>query len=162
MLLKNNIKEILIKLGKEKFFDELREGRLGEGLMKQINNDGQVNIEALFNWVFFVENALKFIFRGKKYFNKIILSQNIDNYFLFKLGKVKEQKSIGFIFSLFELGNKECHIIEFFIQQNSLEQIFSKFIANQRITYKQIDNNFESNDEEGIIIDDELINTLIE
>ena len=158
----NNIKEILIKLGKEKFFDELREGRLGEGLIKQINNDGQVNIEALFNWVFFVENALKFIFRGKKYFNKIILSQNIDNYFLFKLGKVKEQKSIGFIFSLFELGNKECHIIEFFIQQNSLEQIFSKFIANQRITYKQIDNNFESNDEEGIIIDDELINTLIE
>ncbi len=157
-----NIKEILVRLGKENFFDELKEGRLGERLIKNININGEVSIGAVLNWVFFVENALKFIIRGKEYFNKIVLSEHIENNFLFKLEKGKEQKSIGFFFGLFEEGKDECHITEYSIQQTSLEQIFNAFAANQGKTDKQIDNNIKSDDEKkGLVIDDDLINNLI-
>ena len=159
---KNNIKEILVRLGKENFYDELKEGRLGERLIKNININEEVHIGAVLNWVFFVENALKFIIRGKEYFNKIVLSEHIENNFLFKLEKGKEQKSIGFFFGLFEEGKDECHVTEYSIQQTSLEQIFNAFAANQGKTGKQIDNNIKSDDEKkGLVIDDDLVNNLI-
>jgi ATP-binding cassette subfamily A (ABC1) protein 3 len=159
---KNNIKEILVRLGKENFYDELKEGRLGERLIKNININEEVNIGAVLNWVFFVENALKFIIRGKEYFNKIVLSEHIENNFLFKLEKGKEQKSIGFFFGLFEEGKDECHVTEYSIQQTSLEQIFNAFAANQGKTGQQIDNNIKSDDEKkGLVIDDDLVNNLI-
>ena len=159
---KNNIKEILVRLGKENFYDELKEGRLGERLIKNININEEVHIGAVLNWVFFVENALKFIIRGKEYFNKIVLSEHIENNFLFKLEKGKEQKSIGFFFGLFEEGKDECHVTEYSIQQTSLEQIFNAFAANQGKTGQQIDNNIKSDDEKkGLVIDDDLVNNLI-
>ena len=157
----DNLRELLVILKKENYFDELKEGRLGERLKKAITLNGEVNIGALLNWLFFVENALKFIIRGKEYFSKIVLSEHIENNFLFKLKKGKEQKSIGFFFGLFEEGKDECHITEYSIQQTSLEQIFNKFAANQGKAKKDIENIGIEDENKGIVVDDNLVNSLV-
>ena len=157
----DNLRDLLVILGKENYFDELTDGRLGERLKKAIIINGEVNIGVLLNWLFFVENALKFIIKGKEYFNQIILSEHIENNFLFKLQKGKEAKSIGFFFGLFEEGKDECHVTEYSIQQTSLEQIFNKFAANQGKTKKDIENINIDDEKKGIIIDDNLLNSLI-
>jgi len=127
----DNLSDILNNLEKKNYFDELRVGRLGERLKKNIDHNGDIHIGTLLNWLFFVENALKFITHGKEYFSQIILSEHIENNFIFKLLKGKEQKSIGFFFGLFEQKKEECHITEYSIQQTSLEQIFNQFAQNQ-------------------------------
>ena len=157
----DNLRDLLVVLGKENYFDELKEGRLGERLKKSITLNGEVNIGALLNWLFFVENALKFIIRGKEYFSHIILSEFIENNFLFKLQKGNEQKSIGFFFGLFEEGKDECHVTEYSIQQTSLEQIFNKFAQKQGKSQKDIENIDVDDEKKGIIIDDNLVNSLV-
>ena len=156
----DNLREILSILGKDNYFDELKEGRFGERLKKAINLNGEINIGVLLNWIFFVENALKFIIKGKEYFSQIVLSEHIENNFLFKLKKGKEQKSIGFFFGLFEEAKDECHITEYSIQQTSLEQIFNKFAANQGKAQKDLENINIDDEKKGIIIDDNLVNSL--
>ena len=61
----------------------------------------------------------------------IILTEHIDNNFLFKMKKNNDTKSIGFFFGLFESNKEKCFVTEYSIQQTSLEQIFNKFAANQ-------------------------------
>ena len=57
----------------------------------------------------------------------------MDNNFLFKMKKLEnENKSIGFLFGLFETHKDECFITEYSIDQTSLEQIFNKFAQNQK------------------------------
>ena len=156
-----NINEILNTLGKSNYIDELKHGRLGERIIKNITINESINIGVLLNWLFFVENALKFIKTGKNYFEEIILSEHIENNFLFKLKKGNETKSIGFFFGLFDSRKEDCYITEYSMQKTSLEQIFNKFAANQgRIA---IDFNLEENQNEkkGIFIDDDLLNKLI-
>jgi len=155
-----NINEILEKLGKQCYSDELRPGRLGERLQKTLNINGSVNIGILLNWLFFVENALKFIKIGKKYFSEIILSEHIENNFLFRLKKGNETKSIGFFFGLFDGSKEECNITEYTIQQTSLEQIFNKFASNQGVIVDDVHIDDEVNEKKGIYIDDELLSNL--
>ena len=157
---RSNINQILTSLNKENFIDELRPGRLGERLQKTININGEINIGVLLNWVFFVENALKFIQVGKQYFQQIILSEHIENNFLFRLKKGNETKSIGFFFGLFEEKKDECHVTEYSIQQTSLEQIFNKFAAYQGQKV-EIDKEILKKENKGIIVDDELLSKLI-
>ena len=88
---------------------------------------------------FFVENEIKFIQKGKDYFEEIILAEQIENNFLFKMKKGNNTKSIGFFFGLFEESKEECHITEYSIQQTSLEQIFNKFAAIQGKVNKEIE-----------------------
>ena len=156
-----NINNILNTLGKSNYKDELKFGRLGERIIKNININQSINIGVLLNWLFFVENALKFIKAGQNYFDEIILLEHIENNFLFKLKKGNNVKSIGFFFGLFESKKNECNITEYSIQKTSLEQIFNKFAAYQRKNIfddKIIDGQNEKN---GIIIDDNLFNKLI-
>ena len=62
----------------------------------------------------------------------------MDNSFLFKMKKKEENnKSIGYLFGLFETHKEECHITEYSIQQTSLEQIFNKFAENQGSQLKE-------------------------
>ena len=62
----------------------------------------------------------------------IIIEENMDNSFLFKMKKKKENnKSIGYLFGLFETHKEECYVTEYSIQPTSLEQIFNKFAENQ-------------------------------
>ena len=158
----DNIKEILEKMNKKNYFDELKEGHLGERLMRELDLNGNTNIETLLNWIFFVENALKFIIKGKQYFDEIIISEHIENNFLFKMKKEHSDKSIGFFFGLFEESKESCFVTEYSIQKTSLEQIFNKFAANQGKTKEQVDDKQSDVEEsKNIIVDDNLINRLI-
>ena len=151
---------IKYKFGKENYYEELKPGRLGERVKKAMNINGNINIGILLNWLFFVENALKFIKAGKNYFSEIILSEHIENNFLFRLKKGKETKSIGFFFGLFDGSKEGCNITEYTIQQTSLEQIFNKFASNQGVIVDDININDDINEKKGIYIDDELLNNL--
>ena len=157
-----NINNILNTLGKPNYIDELKFGRLGERIVKNLNIKESINIGVLLNWIFFVENALKFIKVGKDYFEEIFLSEHIENNFLFKLKKGNNAKSIGFFFGLFDLKKNECNITEYSIQKTSLEQIFNKFAANQRKNIFDIKIDDCHYEKKGIFIDDNLFNKLID
>ena len=158
----NNLSDVLNTLEKSNYLDELNPDRLGERIKKAMDINGYINIGVLLNWIFFVENALKFIKTGKQYFPEIILSEHIENNFLFKLRKGIETKSIGFFFGLFEESKEECHVTEYSIQQTSLEQIFNKFAANQGKIITNYDNDDIINQQtKGIIVDDNLLSKFI-
>jgi ATP-binding cassette subfamily A (ABC1) protein 3 len=128
---RENIRNILIKLNKAKYIDELKENRLGKKIIKDIELNGKIQLITLLNWIFFVQNAFKFIQNAKNYFEEIYLSEHIENNFLFKMKKGPHTKSIGFFFGLFEKHKEECFITEYSIQPTSLEQIFNKFAKEQ-------------------------------
>ena len=65
------------------------------------------------------------------HFKEVILSEFIENNFLFKMKKGENTKSIGFFFGLFEQHKEECFVTEYSIQPTSLEQIFNKFAEAQ-------------------------------
>ena len=133
-----NINNILELINKKNYLDEIREGRLGQKLMRDMEKSNGISINALLNWIFFVQNAIKLIQYGKDNFSKIIVEENMDNNFLFKMKKKEENnKSIGYLFGLFETHKEECHITEYSIQQTSLEQIFNKFAENQGSQLKE-------------------------
>ena len=110
-----------------------------------------------------MENAIKFIIKGKQYFDEIIISEHIENNFLFKMKKEHSDKSIGFFFGLFEESKESCFVTEYSIQKTSLEQIFNKFAASQGKTKQQMEDNNSINEEQGknIIVDDDLISKLL-
>ena len=95
-------------------------------------NKGDISVHHLLSWIFYIENAIKFIEYGRNYFKKVIVEENMDNNFLFKMKKLENNnKSIGFLFGLFEIHKEECFITEYSIQQTSLEQIFNQFAQSQ-------------------------------
>ena len=146
----------------------MQENRLGKKIIKDIELNGKIQLITLLNWIFFVQNAFKFIQNAKNYFEEIYLSEHIENNFLFKMKKGPNTKSIGFFFGLFEKHKEECFVTEYSIQSTSLEQIFNKFakaqIAEQntdkknknKIEIKQVD---EVKNE--ILVTDELIQKII-
>ena len=156
--MEKNIAEVLNVLERKFYLDELNEKRLGHRIKREMDLNCNVTIGELLNWIFFVENALKFIKKGKEYFEEIILAENIENNFLFKMKKGQNTKSIGFFFGLFEESKEKFFITEYSIQQTSLEQIFNKFAANQDKAIRQMDtnNNFEENSV-NIKVDDILL-----
>ena len=158
----NNINEILNKIERKFYLDELKEGRLGQRIIRDIKLNGNINIRVLLSWVFFVENAIKFIMKGKNHFEEIILPEYIENNFLFKMKKGKNNNSIGFFFGLYEESKEECFITEYSIQQTSLEQIFNKFSLNQGKNKNVIENiNQEGDKNNYIIINDALVDKLV-
>ena len=88
-------------------------------------------------------------------FSKIIVEENMDNNFLFKMKKKEENnKSIGYLFGLFEIHKEECYVTEYSIQQTSLEQIFNKFAENQGSQLKErMSTIVEPGDVENIAMD---------
>jgi len=129
---KGNVQDVLNLINKPNYYDEIRKGRLGEKLSRDMEKGNGISIHALLNWIFYIENAFKFVEYGSKNFKKIIVEENMDNNFLFKMKKLeKDNKSIGFLFGLFEIHKEECFITEYSIQQTSLEQIFNQFAQNQ-------------------------------
>ena len=161
MVTEENISEILESLGKKYYMEELKDGRLGERINREINLNGNVPIGTLLNWIFFVENALKFIEKGTNYFEEIILSEHIENNFLFKMKKENNDKSIGFFFGLFEEYKEKYFVTEYSIQQTSLEQIFNKFASNQGKSQIEIEaNNNVDEEKKNIVIDEILLSKL--
>ena len=94
------------------------------------------------------------------HFKEVILSEFIENNFLFKIKKSADLKSIGFLFTILEKEKEECEITEYSIQQTSLEQIFNKFAENQGKTEEDIKNTVKV--DTNIIINNELVNDLIQ
>ena len=156
-----NIKETLIKCGKENFIYELQKGRLGEKLVRTIQLNGKLKVSQLLSWIYYNENALQLIKIAKEYFPEVILTEFIGNNFLFKLKKNENSKSIGFLFGLFESAKDKCNITEYSIQQTSLEQIFNMFAVEQGKDRSNPIVNLDEEKKTEIIIDDQLIQNLI-
>ena len=123
----DNIETVLTKLGENNFIKELSKGRFGAKLIRDIEINNGIPIRTLISWTFFVKNALKFIKNADQFFETIILTEYIDNHFLFKMKKNNQTRSIGFFFGLFESNKDICYVTEYSIHQTSLEQIFYKF-----------------------------------
>ena len=153
----SNIEEILIKLNKSNYIKELKKGRFGSRLIRDIEMNKSISIRALISWTFFVNNTLSFIKNAQPYFENIILSEYIDNNFLFKMKKNSNTKTIGFFFGLFEKNKDKFYVTEYSIQQTSLEQIFNMFEGQQRKKYQKE----EEEEKEEILINDEIYNSLI-
>ena len=153
---KDNLKEVLDKCNKGGFYEEFAKGKVGEKINLELEIKGRLKIRQLASWIFFVTNSLKLIQKAKENFEEIILTEFIDNNFLFKIKKSQNSKSIGFLFGLFENLRNECHVTEYSIQQTSLEQIFNQFAARQG---KKDDQEIEKKTE--IIIDDNLLKRLL-
>ena len=151
---RDNVNEILNKIERKYYIDELKEDRLGQRIVRDMELNGNINIRILLSWIFFVENAIKFIMKGKNYFEEIILPEYIENNFLFKMKKSKANKSIGFFFGLYEESKEECFITEYSIQQTSLEQIFNKFSLEQENKEEEENNNY-------VLINDSIFNKLV-
>ena len=159
-----NINDILTGLNEKNFINELKPGRLGSKIIRDIKINNSIPIRTLISWIFFVRNALFFIKSAIKYFEEIILVEYIDNNFLFKMKKNQNTKSIGFFFGLFESNKNQFSVTEYSIHQTSLEQIFNmfelKFKSNKSINRKNNDIKEEENNHE-IIINNELYNLLL-
>ena len=150
-------------LNKKYYLDELKEGRLGERIKREMTLNDNVPISTLLNWVFLVENALKFIETGKNYFEEIYLSEHIENNFLFKMKKENSDKTIGFFFGIYEQRKEKYFVTVYSIQQTSLEQIFNKFATNQGKNRKkdELEENVEfKEDKKNILVDGILISKL--
>jgi ABC-type multidrug transport system ATPase subunit len=129
---RENLSEILGLIGRENYQNEVSEGRLGAKLLRDIDKNNGLNIRAVIHWIFYVENAVKFASAGYDNFAKIIIKENMDNNFLFKMKKKhNEVKSIGYLFGLYETHKEKCFVTEYSIQQTSLEQIFNQFSQQQ-------------------------------
>ena len=132
---RDNLSEILGLINRQSYEGEIKEGRLGAKLLRDMEKNNGISISNLINWIFYCENAIKFVKFGYDNFANIIIKENMDNNFLFKMKKKqKGGKSIGYLFGLYETHKDACFITEYSIQQTSLEQIFNQFSQNQMST----------------------------
>ena len=152
-------KDILKRINKEKYCKYLEKEGIGRKIYHEITVNGDINLQALINWSRYVKCAMKMIKVVLPHFKEVILSEFIENNFLFKIKKSSDSKSIGFLFTLLEKEKEACEITEYSIQQTSLEQIFNKFAENQGKTEEDIKNSEKV--ENDIHIDDKLVNDLI-
>ena len=151
-------KKILKKIRKEKYCEYLNSESIGRKIYHEIIQSGNTSIQTLINWTRYVTCSMKMIGVVLPHFNEVILSEFIENNFLFKIKKSKNSKTIGFLFSLLEAQKESCEITEYSIQQTSLEQIFNKFAENQGKTEEDIKNEKEVNND--IIINSSLVKDL--
>ena len=154
----NEAKKILKKIRKEKYCEYLNNESIGRKIYTEIIQSGNTSIQTLINWTRYVTCSMKMIGVVLPHFTEIILSEFIENNFLFKIKKDKNSKTIGFLFSLLEAQKESCEITEYSIQQTSLEQIFNKFAENQGKTEEDIKNEKEVNND--ILINSSLVKDL--
>ena len=158
----DNVLDILQKLGREKYYNELNEQRIGRKVLREMIQTQNMNIFVLCAWIYYVNYTMKIIKEVKQYFDEIILTEFIENNFLFKIKKTPESKSIGFLFGLIEKVKDNCNITEYSIQPTSLEQIFNMFAAGQgRSEEEKGEKEDNFNEKVEIPITDELLGDLI-
>ena len=133
-------KEILKKMGYESYGKHLCKDSVGKNIYNEITISGNTSITTLISWTKYVYNSMKMIKVVLPHFKEVILTEFIENNYLFKMKKEENSKSIGFLFTLLEKDKEKCEITEYSIQQTSLEQIFNKFAENQGKTEEDIKN----------------------
>jgi ATP-binding cassette subfamily A (ABC1) protein 3 len=151
-------KDILKKIKKANYIKYIEKEGIGRKIFHEITVNGDINLQALINWTRYVTCAMKMIKVVLPHFNEVILSEFIENNFLFKIKKSNNSKSIGFLFTLLEKEKEPCEITEYSIQQTSLEQIFNKFAENQGKTEEDIKNTEKV--ETDIKIDEKIVSDL--
>ena len=113
-----NVENVLEQINKKNYKDLIQEGKLGYKLKRYMNKLNGISINYLLSWIFYIQNAIKFINSGKNNFEEIIIEENMENSFLFKMKKKNENnKSIGFLFGLFETYKDECFITEYSLKE---------------------------------------------
>ena len=141
LITRDEVATVLEKLGKKDYMEEISEERIGNHIEKELKVNEHVQVCSVVNWTHYVTCAMKMIKKVKEHFNDVILSEHIENNFLFKVTKEEgKNKSIGFLFGLIEENKQNNQITEYSIQQTSLEQIFNKFAANQGKTEEELAN----------------------
>jgi len=155
----DEVKDILKRINKNNYIKYLEKEGVGRKVYHEVIVNGDITLQALINWSRYVTCAMKMIKVVLPHFNEVILSEFIENNFLFKIKKSSNSKSIGFLFTLLEKEKEKCEITEYSIQQTSLEQIFNKFAENQGKTEEDIKNTEKVDN--NIKIDDNLVNDLI-
>ena len=81
-----NVNSLLTQLKYDNYINELQPGRFGSKINRDMIIRKGIPISSLISWVFYVKNALRFISSSKSYFEEIILTEHIDNNFLFTCG----------------------------------------------------------------------------
>ncbi len=155
---KENAEEILTKIGRGKYYEQLDDKKIGRQILREMIQTENMNIFVLCAWTHYVCQAMKVIRQVKEHFEDIILTEFIENNFLFKIKKTPDSKSIGFLFGLVEKLRDKCFITEYSIQPTSLEQIFNMFAADQG---KDKDDKDYFDEKVEINIDDGILNDLI-
>jgi len=141
----------------EKYFGQIKKDLLGGKILEELELRGYIPFEKILLWIYYVKNALGIMKIILQYFNEIYCIDYRENNFVFKIkrNKVKGEKSIGFLFGLFEKNKIKYNIGQYFLRLSSLEQIFNNF-AQENESNKCLEN---SNIIE-IPITQDLINTL--
>ena len=119
------------RINKNNYCKYLKKEGVGRKIYREVIVNGDITLQALINWTRYVTCVMKMIKVVLPHFNEVILSEFIENNFLFKIKKSINSKSIGFLFTLLEKEKDACEITEYSIQQTTLEQIFNKFAENQ-------------------------------
>ena len=136
----NTVNEYLEKMGKGNLIKHLNKDSIGRKLYLEMEITDSINFFSLISWIHYIENCTKMIKNVLDNFEEVILTEFIENNFLFKVKKSEtKSKTIGFLFALLEETKEECNITEYSIQQTSLEQIFNQFAKNQGKTEKEIE-----------------------
>ena len=140
------IKDFLCKINKGSLSYELNKGQNGLAY-KLLRDKTKINMRKIGSWSYYVMSALNVIEKVKEHFSNVLLSENVENSFLFKVKKNEEdsKKSIGFLFGIVEDAKEKGNIEEYSIQQTSLEQIFNKFTNYQK------DSKSNDGDDENVI-----------
>ena len=163
-----NVLSILQEINKQKFYNEFEEGKIGENIYKLLNSNS-INVVTLLNWIFTIENALRFIKEGKEYFKEIILIENYENNFIFKIKK-RSDKNIGRLLGIFENCKEKYYVIDYSIKETYFDKIFNEISNSNKDnsnthtiinTDNIINTENESTNKNNIIIDDELFNELL-
>ena len=76
----------------------------------KITDHGYIKLQAVINLSRYVSCAMKMIKVVLPHFKEVILSEFIENNFLFKIKKESNSKSIGFLFTILEKEKEKCEI----------------------------------------------------
>lgn len=100
-----NIPQILEKLSKERFANQIKANALGAEIYDDLKSKGSCSIKRLLNWLYFTENLLKLISNVLKFYQDIVIAEFYDNNFKLKIKNPTDtsgKNTIGFLFGLFE------------------------------------------------------------
>jgi ATP-binding cassette subfamily A (ABC1) protein 3 len=156
------VSEILRKLNRLNYKQHLANDKIGRKIFNEMELTGSTSIHTFVSWIYYVNNAINLINSTIiNSFPEIVLTEFIENNFLFKVRKEQGEnaKSIGFLFSALEKSKDSCNITEYSIQQTSLEQIFNDFAQNQGKTEEELK---KAEKKVEIPINEELVRSLLD
>jgi hypothetical protein len=117
----------IIKLMQDKNCDqflvqEIKQGGLGEDLIKEEAEYGFIDIQNFLLWEYIQQAGLKIVNALCEQFLTVEILEHYNDYY--KLRIPKGDKTIGFVFGFIEGQKGDLKISEYSVSQTTLEQIF--------------------------------------